>query len=603
MGFHIQESVIREVRERADIVETISSCGVELKRAGVDFVALCPFHHEKTPSFHVHPNTGFYKCFGCQKSGESIAFLQEYNGMTFIDAVTTLAQKYGIDIKHGNDETYNRRKRLYSLMSGVCDWYRQVLNVTKEAQIARDYLQSRDLSNEVQSSFSIGYAAKNSDHILTWANKHGFTVEELRDAGIIKIQEGSSDNVKPYHRFAGRLMFAIKDSAGRVVGFSGRQFVQNKKSGKYVNSPETEIFKKGNILYGLDKSAPHITKSPHREAILCEGQIDCIRLHSSGFPVAVAPQGTAFTPEHASVLKRYADSAVIVFDDDQAGHKASIKASGILFALGMPVRVISLPDGDDPDTFLKSNSKGKGPEGFKKLFDNAESAISFMCRVLRENETTPDSVDAKQRISKAVLDTISLCKNSILKDSLLSEASSVLGIPKDILQDEVGNSKVKPIVPKNIEEIEQYTDNDDLSSDQSDSDTECLSIEVFPSNIEFSFLTALSCCEGNEEVKSFLSNALKKAPQLLSKFSCDFVRNFISAFLSREVMPLAAFAETLSPKERPWFDKIMSSIGSCESYLLKELNPVDVIRSLLLEIYRLPEINGINQEATDNAKN
>lgn len=592
----IPESTIREVRERADIVDVLSSYGVDLKRAGADFVGLCPFHNEKTPSFHVHPNTGYYKCFGCGKSGDVIAFLQEHQGMTFVDAVTTLGERYGVEIKQEEDPRFKYRKRLYALCAQVCEFYRRCLNVTKEAQAARDYLVSRSIDKATQDAFYIGYAPKSPDVILQWAEKYKFSWQELADAGIVKMPEqGSASERKPYHRFAGRLMFAIRDSAGRVVGFSGRQLVANKKSGKYVNSPETEIFKKGHILYGLDKAAANITKSPHREAILCEGQIDCIRLHTNGFPVAVAPQGTAFTPEHAAILKRYADSAVLVFDDDEAGHKATIKAAGILFALGMPVRVISLPDGDDPDTFLGSDAVGKGPEGFKALLANAESAITFQCRVLKATESNPNSIDAIQRISKAVLETIALCKNSVLKDSLLSEASSALGIPKDILQNEVGNSKVKEIKPKPIEEPLPLSVNDSSSDDSDDFESrdgsdasDDVPVELEPSPVEFALMSVLACCENDSSMKKFLENALSKAPQILQKLSCKFVRDFISAFLSPDLMPLAAFAESLSLEGRGWFDEIMASANSSSSVVLQEIPPVDIARSMLSVIFHRP---------------
>lgn len=597
----IPESTIREVRERADIVEVLTSYGIDLKRAGSDFVALCPFHNEKTPSFHVHPNTGFYKCFGCGKSGDAIDFLKEHQGMTFIDALTTLANRYGVELKQEEDPKFKYRKRLYALTAQVCEFYRRCLASTKEAQIARDYLESRHIDKDTQNAFSIGYAPKDPDVILQWAQKYGFSHQELADAGMVKMPDPDAKNKTPYHRFAGRLMFAIKDSAGRVVAFSGRQLIANKKSGKYVNSPETEIFKKGNILYGLDKAAPNITKSPHREAILCEGQIDCIRLHTGGFPVAVAPQGTAFTAEHASILKRYADSAVLVFDDDEAGHKATIKAAGILLALGMPTRVISLPDGDDPDTFIGSEAEGKGPEGFRKLLDNAESAIAFQCRILRAKEINPNSIDAVQRISKAVLETIALCKNSILKDALLAEASAALGIPKDILQDEVGKSKVKDIKSKPIEDplpvepAEQSSEADeddasDASDDCSDdSDSEDIQEEdLEPSPVEFALMSALVCLEGDSAVKEFLGAALSKAPQIQEKLSCPFVRDFISAYLSPDPMPLAAFAENLPVKERGWFDKAMAAMSPVSCVVLQELAPADVVRSLLSVIFHRP---------------
>lgn len=589
----IPESTVREIRERSDIVEVISGCGVDLKRAGADFVALCPFHNEKTASFHVHPNTGYYKCFGCGKSGDVIDFLQQYQGMTFVDAVTTLAERLGVEIKKVEDKSFEYRKKLYSLTAQVAAFYQRCLNSTKEAQIARNYLENRNISKEVQQSFGIGYAPRKSDLILTWASKYNFSVKELADAGIVKLPDADSVNKSPYHRFAGRLMFSIRDSAGRVVGFSGRQLVENKKSGKYVNSPETEIFKKGNLLYGLDKAAAHITKSPHREAILCEGQIDCIRLHTNGFQCAVAPQGTAFTAEHAAILKRYADSAVLVFDDDEAGHKATIKAARILFAIGMPVRVVSLPDGDDPDSFLGSQSEGKGAVGFKNLLENAESAIRFQCRILRAKESKPNSVDAVQRVSKAVLETIALCKNAILKDSLLTEASNTLGLPKEALQDEVSRAKVKPIIPKaQPRETDIAIDIED-SSEDSNSTSDAVVAEILPSNDEKTLLTVLACAEGDVATKEFLETALAKAPKILEMFSCQFVRNFISAFLSHETLPLAAFAETLSLKERPWFDEILSRADTWNSVVYSSFPPQDIIRSCLANIYRRRRFCGI----------
>ena len=215
----------------------------------------------------------------------------------------------------------------------------------------------------------------------------------------------------------------------------------------------------------------------------------------------------------------------------------------------------------------------------------------------KAEENNPNAPDAIQRISKALLSTIALCSNAILKDALLTEAANLLGIPKDVLQDEIGKSKVKPIVPKKVEEIQAQEESDASSdSDDSDSDSDVVIREVTPSHLEFALLTVLACCEGDEEVKAFLSNALEKAPQLLQKFSCDFVRKFISAFLSREEMPLAAFSENLTMKERPWFDEVMSAMGPCDSSVLMELKPVDVIRSMLSVVYHRPEIKASIEE-------
>lgn len=600
----IPDSAIREIRERTDLAEVIASCGIEMKRAGADFVALCPFHHEKTPSFHIHPNTGYYKCFGCGKSGDAIKFLQEYQGMSFVDAVTALAERCGVEVKQERDAGSERRKRILAVLAEACAFYRRVLSSTKEAQAARDYLSKRNLTNSVLSDFSIGYAPQQSDVILTWAEKHGFSIQDLTEAGIVKATEGTNGNGKPYHRFAGRIMFAIKDTLGRVIGFSGRQVYPNQKSGKYVNSPETEVFKKGRVLYGLDRAAPHITKSPHREVILCEGQIDCIRLHTCGFENSVAPQGTAFTPDHAALLKRYADSAVLVFDDDAAGHKATIKAARILFAAGIPARVVSLPDGDDPDTFLTSNDPMKGANGFKRMLLNAESAVKFQCRVLKESEPRPDSIDAIQRISKEVLETVASCANAVLKDSLLSEAASVLGVPKDALVEEAVKSRAKqarkPAVEKMPHDAENEQSGDD--SDSSGSDDVIVAVKVEPSPSEFAFMSMLAYYEGDQKVQAFLNTALEKAPQLLQKFSCQFVRDFVSAFLSRETLPLTAFSAALTdPDECEWFDRVIAGMPNGNSVVASEFSPEDIIRSTLVRVYHLPSVQKETIDDSDDS--
>ena len=242
-------------------------------------------------------------------------------------------------------------------------------------------------------------------------------------------------------------MFSIRDKQGRVVAFSGRQLVASKNSGKYVNSPETLIFKKSNVLFGFDKAAGNIAKSPHHEAIVCEGQIDTIRLHISGFPVAVASQGTAFTEEHVKMLKKVADQVVLVFDDDAAGHKATIRTAGLFLAAEMPVRVVSLPEGDDPDSYLRKHPA----EDFQELLDNAESIMSFQVRAEKSKETNPDSIDAMARITKAVLNTIAQSKNAVIKAGMVGEAAKLLGVPSAALNEELGKIKSEGLKVRKFE--------------------------------------------------------------------------------------------------------------------------------------------------------
>ena len=588
--------------ERTDIADLVSSFGIELKPNGSQFRALCPFHHEKTPSFFVTPSKGRYHCFGCGKDGDAIAFVQEQNGLSFTEAVKYLADRCGVEIKKEEDPEAKKRERLHRILYEASEFYRRCLKMMKspQAQAARDYLKSRDLGPEIQDEFLIGYAPERSDDMLTWGKKHGFSWEEMADAGLIKLSDDPSR--PPYHRFAGRLMFTIRDKLGKIVAFSGRLLKENKKAGKYVNSPETSVFKKSNVLYGIDKAAGNITRSPRREAIVCEGQIDCIRLHASGFPIAVASQGTAFTEKHAEMLARVADSVVLVFDDDTAGHKATIKTASLLLAIQKPlaVRVVALPGGEDPDSFLRKF----GSDEFQKLLDDAESIVAFQVRIERAKESNPDSVDAIQRVAKAVLATIAPCPNAILRDALLSDAAKCLGLPKEALSDELRKTQAKiPSAPKNTPQpppgsSDAIPDSDAEDSDASDGSTET-AIHAPPSPAEFALMVFLASNEGEKTIIADLNGMLsnrKVSPPILEKVSCQFVKDFIAAFLSPSNMPLTAFGESLQVKERQYFDYAMSCVYSIfepapQFAVEPNWDKSKVLRSLLRAIYRQPVFN------------
>ena len=438
MAAGLTESVIEEIKARTDLAELIASYGVQVRHAGSSLKACCPFHHEKTPSFNINPSRGFYHCFGCGESGDAISFVMKMDGLTFPEAAQKLAAQCGVKVEAQEDPEAGERKRLYALMAELAQFYHRCLLQTKEAQPARDYLASRDLGGQVQEDFLIGYAPNGVSVVLKWAEKHGYTPGELERAGVVKGPNRPGD--AGYHRFGGRLMFTVRDRQGRVVAFSGRQLVERKNAGKYVNSPETPIFRKSNVLFGFDRAAGNIVKAPHREVICCEGQIDTIRLHMNGFATAVASQGTAFTEEHAKMISRVADAAVLMYDDDAAGHKATVKVAAMLLAREMPVRVVSLPDGDDPDSFLRT----KGRDALQRLIDGAESIVGFQCRVERAKEANPASIDAVARVSKAVLSTLAACPSAILRASLVDEAAKNLGLPAAALAEELARLKAAP---------------------------------------------------------------------------------------------------------------------------------------------------------------
>lgn len=445
MAFGVPESTIEEIKSRTDLADLVSSYGIQVRRAGGGYMACCPFHHEKTPSFHIHPDKGFYHCFGCGESGDCIKFVQKQEGLSFIEAVKKLAANCGITVEEKEDPNAGQRKRLLELHSQLADFFRRCLLQAKEAEPARAYLASRELPDAIVSQFKIGYAPIAAQSMRIWAKKYGFTDDDLVAAGVLlppKFQGGSW-----YNRFGGRLMFTITDRQDRAIAFSGRILTNDKKKAKYVNSPETVLFKKSNVLFALAHAAPNIVKTPRREAIVCEGQIDVIRCHACGFPVAVASQGTAFTEEHVRILKKCADSVVLVFDGDGAGRKAAVRTGGEFLAAGVPVRVATLPQGEDPDSLLRT----KGPEAFQACLDAAESVTTFQVRTLLEKETKPYNIRTVTDVSRAALETIAKCTSAVMRATLIEEAASLLGVPASALQEDflkaAASAKNRPAPP------------------------------------------------------------------------------------------------------------------------------------------------------------
>ena len=423
----IDANALAEIKARIDLADLISEYGVDLRRAGSSVKACCPFHKEKTPSFVINTDRGFYKCFGCGESGDAITFVQKMEGITFVEAVRKLAERAGVKIEERFDPQAKARARLYQINQELAAFYQRCLEQTAEAQEARDYLKGRDLWGEPAERFGIGYAPNIRGALLEWAKRHDFTPDELVAAGVLAAPRTPGDSY--YDRFHGRLTFPICDPQGRVIAFSCRLLRESKHTGKYVNSPETEIFKKADTLYAFHLARPNIAKAVPRRAIVCEGQIDVIRCHVCGFPTAVASQGTAFTAEHVALLRRCADSADLVFDGDKAGVKAAIRTMSLFLAAGMPVRIVSLPPEDDPDSLLRK----QGAEAFRACLDSAEDPAPFLVRRLRQQESAPDAMDAVMRIAKAAVATVLDCPEPILTARFLQDAANALHLPVETL--------------------------------------------------------------------------------------------------------------------------------------------------------------------------
>lgn len=547
----VSQAQLDEIKARIDLGELVESYGYRVRRVGSRLVCCCPFHNEKTPSFSIDPARGFYHCFGCGESGTAITFVCRQEGLGFLDAVRKLAQRAGIKLEEKEDPQAGVRNRLFAAMNELAQFYHRCLDI-REAALAREYLEKRDLGPDVRKNYVLGYAPKGIETISKWAAKYGFTLEELDKAGVIKMPERPGD--RGYHRFGGRLMFPIADRNGRIVAFSGRQLVEDKHSGKYVNSPETLIFSKSAVLFGFDKAARHIARAENREVIICEGQIDCIRLHICGFPNSVASQGTAFTSTHAQMLRRVADSALLCYDDDAAGHKATVRAAGILMAAGLSVRVASLPDGDDPDSFLRTKGAGKFREMVAK---RTESIVAFQVRSERAKERNPDSADAIGRISGAVLATIAQCANAVVKSVLLEEAAKLLKVPVFALAEEMSKlAKRMPPAAKSEEVVAEapVREVEDGNPPSPNPGRDAAAI-LPPTRRERAMIGIMMANPGDRAIESILRELFR--PEV---YGSEFARDFADAYLKGET---ASFGGKLGDLERKWLTEIEleSSLG------------------------------------------
>lgn len=378
----IPEEKVREIRDRIDLVALVTEY-VALKRSGSSLKGLCPFHGEKTPSFYVQPDRGFYHCFGCQASGDAITFFMRIEGHSFPEAVRILAERAGVEVV-AVDEAADRaarqaraaRERLLSIVESAAGFFVKMLSEHRFGSMAQAELDRRCISSETAARFRLGYAPQGWDELATFLAQRGFSPNDCEQVGLVVPRKTGSGH---YDRFRHRLMFPVSDPHGRIVAFSGRALEPvpgddrvREEPAKYVNSPETLLYKKGDILFGLHEARVELRRND--VALLCEGNFDVLALSQAGLANVVAPLGTAFTLPQAKLLRRYASSVVLLFDSDAAGRKAVRAAQPLLTAAGLGGRVVTLPPGDDPDSFLRS----RGGEAMQRLIDGAPGIIEYL---------------------------------------------------------------------------------------------------------------------------------------------------------------------------------------------------------------------------------
>jgi DNA primase len=441
----ISPATLEQIRAASDIVDVIGSY-IPLKRAGANFTALCPFHKEKSPSFNVNPQRQIFHCFGCHKGGDVFTFVKEYENLHFTDAVRRLAERAKIPLEMENDPGQKQNRQIKDVLlqihEQITQRWQSALTNEASGQTARDYLAKRGVSPEAVKLFRLGCAPDAWDDTVNWAKSKGHELALVEQAGLILRKEGGDHY---YDRFRGRLIFPICDEQGRVIGFSGR-ILTDEKTAKYVNSPETPIFTKGKVFFGLDKSKRALLDK--QQAVVCEGQLDLISAFMSGVQNIVAPQGTALTADHARILKRYVEEAVLCFDSDDAGQNAAVRSLDSLLASGLAIRVAVVPAPHDPDSFIKAS----GGAAFQRLIDQAEGFFDYyLSRLCATNDAATDK--GRLAILLEIAEAVHKTGNVVLVDTYAQKTALRLGVSPEAVRAEFKKaSRSKNAAPVGTEE-------------------------------------------------------------------------------------------------------------------------------------------------------
>ena len=443
----IDHNTVERIVELANgqIVDVISDF-VELKRRGVNYLGRCPFHDEKTPSFTVAPHKGIFKCFGCGKGGNAVNFVMEHEQYTFVEAIKYLGDKFHIHIEEEEEtpemrEKKNERESMMVVTQFAAKFFHDnLLNTDEGKSVGLSYLRQRQIRDDMISKFMLGYSPQQKDALIREAKKRGYKEAFLEKTGLITVNENFKGD-----RFRGRVMFPIHSLAGKVIGFGGRIMVSDpqKKLAKYQNSPESEIYHKSKVLYGIFQAKQDIAKQD--KCFLVEGYTDVISFHQSGISNVVASSGTSLTVDQVKLISRFTKNVTVIYDGDPAGIKASLRGIDIILAEGLNVKVLLLPEGEDPDSYSKKLS----PEELKKYIqDNETDFIKFKTELLLD-ESKGDPVK-KATLIQDIVRSIAIIPDKITQAVYVKECSLMMDISEALLMQEIGKIK-----EKNIHDAEQ----------------------------------------------------------------------------------------------------------------------------------------------------
>jgi DNA primase len=438
----IPQDTVQQIIQAADIVEVVGEF-VSLKKRGASMIACCPFHNEKTPSFNVSPSKGIYKCFGCGKGGDALRFVMDLEGLSYPDALRWLAKKYNIEVKEREftDQdliNQNEKESLFIVLEYAQNYFAETMAKTEEGQsVGQSYFIERGFSKNAIEKFNLGYALDSRNEFFKKAEKAGFSSDILEKAGLISIKEG---DVK-IDRFRGRVIFPIHNVAGKPIAFGARILKTDPKAPKYINSPETEIYHKSQIVYGIYQAKNAIRQADN--CYLVEGYTDVVSLHQAGIENVVASSGTSLTPEQVRLIRRFSENITVLYDGDAAGIKASLRGIDIILEEDMNVKSVVFPDGDDPDSYIRK----VGGAAFSEYVKNHQKNFINFKTELSLADVGNDPIKKAELIADLVT-SITKIPNPIKRSVFYQEVAKMLQIDENILINE-GNKYIKTKIGEN----------------------------------------------------------------------------------------------------------------------------------------------------------
>lgn len=572
----IPEDIINEIKYRNDI-ETAVSAYVNLKRRGKNLVGLCPFHSEKTPSFTVYPENGSFYCFGCGVGGDVFTFTGLIENLDYIEAVKLLAERSGVALpQDGYDDSMQRLKnRIYDINRDTARFFHSFL-MSPEGKWALDYLLGRGLTLKTIKHFGLGAAPDSWDRLIKHLKQKGYSESEMTAANVV----GKSSRGTLYDRFRKRVMFPIINIRGNIIGFSGRAMPgEDKQGGKYVNTSDTPVYKKSANLFGMNFAKNFCSE----RIILVEGNMDVITLHQAGFKNTAAPLGTAFTQEQVNLLARYTKEIVLTLDADAAGQKAAQRASQLLAGSGLKVRVIMIPDGKDPDEYIKKN----GPERFSALLEGAVSDMDYKLLSAAKNINS-ESDDGRLQYLSAAAEIVAESDDIMTRDIYIGRLSEKYGVSRTALTakiEELRRNKLRLKKKKEISEIiRPKLSKDDINPERRKS--------VKGTAAEETLIAVLL------KNPDFYRTALEQLPveKMITSLNRRIYEIIISTLESGRTLDVSVFAEKLLPAEIGYVVSLQNSdkAGKNPDIVLK-----DCIRVILEEDTLSSAVNSAEATAED----